>query len=242
MHARPLRERLIRGRSLPGILHAAAILALASGLSCLVLYTLAEADQRIVSARAVDAFHQVRDDVPAVAPDQSLWSASRRAAYREARLTDAGAPAALLRISSIDLLAPIFNGTSDIVLNRGIGWIEGTSAPGGSGNVGLAGHRDGFFRGLEDLRVGDSLEIQTIDASLEYRVTRISIVEPTDVHVLDATEGPSVTLVTCYPFFFAGSAPQRFIVRGVLDEQSARVRKTGTETVSAGSSGNNNRR
>lgn len=231
MHTRSLRQGLIRGRRLPGILDAGAAMALASGLFCLALYTLAEAEQRIASAAAVNAFHQARDAALASAPDQTLWSASRQAAYGEVRHVDAGAPAALLRISSIDLLVPIFNGTSDLALNRGIGWIEDTAAPGVAGNVGLAGHRDGFFRRLADLRIGDSIEIQTLYASFRYRVTDTSIVEPTAVHVLDPTEEASVTLVTCYPFYFVGSAPQRFIVRGVLDEPSTQVGETGPAVV-----------
>lgn len=232
MPARSARDRLIRCRRLPGALKVAAALTLGPGLACLALYTLAETDQRIASTAAVNAFQEAREGALTQTPNQTLWSASRRAAYDEARLTDAGTPAALLRIPSIDLLVPVFEGTGELALNRGIGWIEGTAAPGGGGNVGLAGHRDGFFRRLKDLRVGDSLEIQTMEASLEYRITRIAIVEPTDVQVLDPTEEPSVTLVTCYPFFFVGSAPQRFIVRGVLDDSSTQAGNAGPGVVS----------
>jgi sortase A len=104
------------------------------------------------------------------------------------------------------------------VLNRGAGWIEGTAGLGSSGNVGVAGHRDGFFRGLKDINEGDAIEIATIDGSLTYKVSEIMIVEPKDVYVLEPTPDPSVTLVTCYPFYFVGNAPQRYIVRAVLED------------------------
>jgi sortase A len=87
--------------------------------------------------------------------------------------------------------------------------------PGSAGNVGLAGHRDGFFRGLKDIQPGDEIEVEAIGRIDRYRVERTWIVNPEDVSVLDPTGEPSVTLVTCYPFYFVGSAPQRFIVRAV---------------------------
>jgi len=123
----------------------------------------------------------------------------------------------VLEIPSLKLTVPIFVGTSELQLNRGVGWIEGTAMPGDEGNVGLAGHRDGYFRGLKDLKVGDTIEVESIGRTLRYRVTQLKIVEPTDVSVLDPTDEPSVTLVTCYPFYYVGNAPQRYIVRGTLD-------------------------
>jgi sortase A len=186
-------------------------------LTCLAFYTVAKADQKVASAAAGIAFEQALDEVLRRQPDRTLWSAKRRAAYDQALPIGSSAPTALLRISAIDLLVPVFDGTSETVLNWGIGWIETTAAPGSDGNVGLAGHREGFFRRLEDLEVGDMLELQTVGASVRYRVASISIVEPSDVHVLDQSDEPSVTLVTCYPFYFVGSAPQRYIVRGVRD-------------------------
>ena len=102
-------------------------------------------------------------------------------------------------------------------MNRGAGWIEGTAELGTTGNIGLAGHRDGFFRGLKDIKSGDVIELETLDGSLTYRVSEITIVDPEDVYVLAPTPEPSVTLVTCYPFYFVGNAPKRYIVRGVLE-------------------------
>jgi sortase A len=210
-------------RRWPAVLQATAVCTLVSGLFCLGLYAIAQADQKIVSAAAVAAFQQARDDALARTPDRALWSPGRRSAYDEARPTEPAMPTALLRIPSLDLLVPVFDGTSELVLNRGVGWIETTAMPGTDGNIGLAGHRDGFFRKLKDLQIGDTVEVQTVEASRRYRVTDVSIVEPTDVHVLAPTGEPSVTLVTCYPFYYVGDAPQRFIVRGVIDQGSIRA-------------------
>ena len=94
--------------------------------------------------------------------------------------------------------------------------IEGTAIPGAEGNAGIAGHRDGFFRGLKDIGPGDVIELDTLKGNESYRVERVWIVDPEDVSVLDPTSTRALTLVTCYPFYYVGSAPQRFIVRAVL--------------------------
>jgi sortase A len=89
------------------------------------------------------------------------------------------------------------------------------------GNVGIAGHRDGFFRGLKDLQLGDRLDLTTPHAALAFTVDEITIVEPRDVHVLEPRSRPSLTLVTCYPFYFVGNAPQRYIVHASIDEPAS---------------------
>jgi sortase A len=101
-------------------------------------------------------------------------------------------------------------------LQLAVGHIRGTALPGESGNVGLAGHRDTFFRRLGDIRADDQIRIVTPEGTFHYRVARTDVVDPTDVWVLDDTSGSVLTLVTCYPFSFVGSAPQRFIVRAEL--------------------------
>jgi sortase A len=105
-------------------------------------------------------------------------------------------------------------------LNRGLGWIEGTSRPGEDGNVGIAGHRDGFFRALQDVGPGDVVELETAGSTRQYRVDSIQIVEPNAVHVLAPTDTAVLTLVTCYPFYHVGPAPQRFIVQAGLDRDT----------------------
>ncbi len=127
-------------------------------------------------------------------------------------------PLAVLRIARIRLVVPVLEGTSDVTLNRGVGHIEETAMPGTSGNSGIAGHRDGFFRSLKDVGVGDAIELETLQGKQTYRIERAWIVNPEDVSVLDPTPEQSITLVTCYPFYFVGSAPQRYIVRAVRAE------------------------
>lgn len=124
-------------------------------------------------------------------------------------------PIALLRITRVGLEVPVYADTGERNLNRGAGWVEGTAAPDDGGNMAIAGHRDGYFRSLKDVVVGDALELQSISRRVTYRVTEISIVEPEDISPLSATETPAVTLVTCYPFYFVGHAPQRYIVRAI---------------------------
>ena len=153
---------------------------------------------------------------PSGEPDLTLWDAGRVREWRAAVVEPAPAPLAILRIPKIHLEVAVLPGTDDIVLNRAVGLIEDTARPGTDGNAGIAGHRDGYFRGLKDIAVGDTIEIETLEGRERYRVERTWIVEPDDVSVLDPTPVRSITLVTCYPFYFVGSAPQRFIVRAVL--------------------------
>lgn len=148
-------------------------------------------------------------------PDFALWSSQRVVAWHKAIKEPFPAPLAVLRIPKLRLEVAVLPGTDDATLDRGLGHIDDTPLPGADGNTGIAGHRDGFFRGLKDVLPGDTIEIDALDRKDIYRVERTWIVEPTDVSVLDPTASPSLTLVTCYPFYFVGSAPQRFIVRAV---------------------------
>ena len=151
-------------------------------------------------------------------PDFSLWSQKRIDDYREARSADTRTPVAMLRIPELDIEVAVLEGTDEVTLNRGVGHIDGTPMPGEGGNMGLAGHRDGFFRPLKDVETGTRIELVTLTGSLNYRVTDVWIVDPSDVSVLADTAEPALTLVTCYPFYFVGNAPQRYIVRAVLDQ------------------------
>jgi len=148
-------------------------------------------------------------------PDTRLWSAGRIEAFRESFAQDPGVPLAVLRIPAVGLTAPILSGTDALTLNRAVGHIPGTAAPGDDGNVGIAGHRDGFFRGLKDVQVGDELRLETLAGTVSYEILELTVVEPDRVDVLDPTTEPTLTLVTCYPFYFVGSPPQRFIVTAV---------------------------
>jgi sortase A len=153
--------------------------------------------------------------VATATPDQSLWSPERIAAWRTALDDPAPAPLAVLRIGRIRLEVPVLPGTDDSTLDRAVGHIDGTALPGADGNLGIAGHRDGFFRGLKDIAAGDLIELETLREKYVYRVQRIWVVDQQDVSVVAPTASRALTLVTCYPFYFIGSAPRRFIVRAV---------------------------
>jgi len=144
----------------------------------------------------------------------TVWSPQRIKEY-QASLGAAGLPIGVLRIPSIHLNVPIYEGTSDDILKRGAGHIEGTAALNADGNSGVAAHRDSFFRLLKDVTAGDVIVLETTQKLERYRIEKTWIVSPSDVTVLTGTDSQTITLVTCYPFYFVGSAPQRFIVRAV---------------------------
>lgn len=171
-------------------------------------------------------------DLPTDLPvDYSLWDEGRIEEYEESLEHDFGPPLAIVRIPALDLQVPLLEGTDDLVLNRGVGRIVGTARPGELGNIGIAGHRDGFFRGLKDIGEGDTIELETLTATDIYRIDAITIVTPQDVHVLEHQSVPTLTLVTCYPFYFVGKAPKRYIVSATLVE-SDNVRASATDTAS----------
>jgi sortase A len=152
------------------------------------------------------------------APDQALWSEQRVEAWEKSRELVSGDVVAVLSMPALNLKVPVYQGSGDRQLDLGAGLIPGTSVPGETGNVGIAGHRDGYFRVLKDVQIGETLQLMTESGERRYRVTETVITDPWDVDVLASTETPSVTLVTCHPFYFIGSAPERFIVRAELDE------------------------
>ncbi len=150
-------------------------------------------------------------------PDFALWSEQRVQQYEETLGLGSAPPLAVIRIHRIHVEAPVIEGTDDITLNRGIGHIAGTAHFGESGNVGIAGHRDGFFRGLKDIRVGDRIDVEQPDRVQTYIVDQLEIVSSGDVGVLRSAGNPTLTLVTCYPFYYIGRAPKRFIVHAALE-------------------------
>ena len=118
-----------------------------------------------------------------------------------------------IEITRLGVAAMILEGTNDKTLRRAVGHISGTALPGQQGNVGIAGHRDTFFRALRNVRQDDEITLTTLDATYRYRVDSIKIVGPEDTQVLDNSSEDMLTLVTCYPFYFVGPSPERFIVR-----------------------------
>jgi sortase A len=149
-------------------------------------------------------------------PDYSLWSSKRIDDYHEGNRQRDDRPMAILTIEKLDLKVPVYNGTDEINLNRGAGRIKGTGRFSLPGNLGIAGHRDGFFRVLKDIELGDRVDLLTFKGKTEFVVSSITIVDPTDISVLAPTDDRTITLVTCYPFYFVGHAPKRYIVKGEL--------------------------
>ena len=124
-----------------------------------------------------------------------------------------GALIGRLRIPRLNVAVMVREGATESTLSRAVGHIPGTELPGQMGNVGLAGHRDTFFRPLRNIRKDDAIDLDTGHGTIRYSVTATQIVSPRDVEVLKASAGKTLTLVTCYPFYYVGSAPKRFIVR-----------------------------
>ena len=154
--------------------------------------------------------------LPVPAPEPAAPGAVRQPPARGAWVARMVAP-------SVRLSATVLEGSDDATLARGAGHIEYTSLPGEPGNVGIAGHRDTTFMAVKRLRTGDPIELTTSGGIYRYVITRTFIVEPEDVHVLDETDRPTLTLVTCYPFTFIGNAPQRYIVQAELVAETMRA-------------------
>ena len=197
------------------------------GLLLVTIFVAAYIHSRIFSRAAIEDFRALENQplpektAKSLADKQfnfdfSLWDNKRVVAYEESLKEHFAPPVAVLRISKVDLEVPVLSGTDDLTLNRGVGLINGTHRPGEGGNIGIAGHRDGFFRVLKDVGPGDMIELETLDRIDIYRVSQIVIVDPDDVSVLQPTSAPTLTLVTCYPFYFIGSAPKRYIVEASL--------------------------
>src|SRR5450759_5671896 len=178
---------------------------------------LESAKESAVRIEAIDGANHNTDLHPAPNTESSPWSIQRTKSYQ----ADLGKPVeslAVLRIPALHLEVAVLEGTDQVTLNRGVGRIAGTALPGQGGNIGIAGHRDGFFRRLKDIRPGDAIELVTISGTDILVVDRIRVTSPADVAVLRPRTKDSVTLVTCYPFYFVGPAPRRFIVQASLKE------------------------
>jgi sortase A len=224
--------------ALPGrIWHYFERALLLTGLALLAGYAAGVIDSALGRHHGLTAFANARADATAeisapssfsdinnralFRPDQSLWSPTRIEEFEASLAFPISLPQGILQIPTIDLVVPIFDGTAELTLNRGAGHIENTAIIGSTGNIGIAGHRDGFFRRLKDLGVGDLIVVEALTGTGQYRVLETRIVDPSEVSVLAPTDDAMLTLVTCYPFYFVGHAPQRYIVRAVLAGQES---------------------
>lgn len=118
-----------------------------------------------------------------------------------------------LSVPRLHLSAMVREGIDQKTLRLAVGHIPATALPGQNGNVGVAGHRDTFFRGLKDLRTADRIRFSTAQGDFDYQVDSLRVVDPEDVGVLAPSPDKVLTLVTCFPFWYIGNAPKRFIVR-----------------------------
>ncbi len=181
-------------------------LLLVIAVACLGYYAFASAETLLYQAyeeRELDAI-LASSNRPDVVP-----------ATRTNRVLRRGQTVGRIEIPRLGVSAIIKAGTDARTLQLAVGHIPGTSLPGEPGNVGLAGHRDTFFRRLRMIAPDDEIKVTTPEGVFSYRVARTDVVEPDDVWVLEPTDYSALTLVTCYPFTYVGSAPQRFIVRAL---------------------------
>ena len=148
-------------------------------------------------------------------PNFTNWSTSRIESYNSSFA--GGLPiAAILQIPAIDLSAPVVPGTTDAVLNVAAGHIAATAGIGEPGNMAIAAHRDSYFRRLGELRVGDTIDLVVNGETWTYKTRAHFVVDPQDTFVLNPTPSQTITLITCYPFYYVGAAPERYIVQGEL--------------------------
>ena len=186
---------------------------LAIAAVCLGYYTYVSAETMLYQAyenRELDAILQS-------APSRPEGTSSASATDARAR-PGPGSVIGRLEIPRLGVSTVVRAGSDARTLQLAVGHIPGTALPGEAGNVGLAGHRDTFFRKLSEIRPEDEIRMVTPEGTFRYFVERTNVVEPSDVWVLDPAGHPVLTLVTCYPFTYVGTAPQRFIVRASLQD------------------------
>jgi sortase A len=206
----------------PGFLTPVLILLAFYGLARIHgVITLHAAPRSLEANKAPEAAASGRADGDLRNIDYSLWSPARIKAYRDSLAKPSVAPLATLKIPKLRIVAPVLDGTDDLTLNRGVGRIQGTARLGEAGNIGIAGHRDSFFRGLKNIARGDKIELVTAHSTDIYVVNKVYITRPSDVNALRSGPAPEITLVTCYPFYYVGNAPQRYIVQAVRQNMRA---------------------
>ena len=177
------------------LLHLFEWLLLGLGLGCLGIYAYENVEARRFQAEQTAAFE--------------------RDAKAEKKIADfsTGSLIGMLDVPRLELSTPVIQGDDTRTLKRAVGHLPDTPMPWDEGNSAIAGHRDGLFRPLKDVKVGDEIRFRTTRAEYRYRVKKTTIVKPDDLSVLAPQDDPAtLTLITCYPFYYVGTAPKRFIV------------------------------
>jgi len=188
--ARPFRIALLR---------ATYYLFLATGIAGLTYVGYSLVDAHVYQAREQNAFDssQIKDVSKNEQPE----------------LIGEGAVIGEMQVPRLGLKIIVVQGDSDRILERAVGHIPETALPGQFGNVAVAGHRDSFFRPLRNIQSGDAITFKTHSDKFHYEVESTAVVLPSDVSVLRASSGRTLTLITCFPFYYVGAAPSRFVVR-----------------------------
>ncbi len=180
--------------------HLLEFLLLGFGIGCFAVFAYEHVEARRFQAEQSAAFE--RD-----ARSRATPGAVRR-----------GGLVGMLDVPRLQLSTPVIEGDDSRTLKRAVGHLPDTPLPWSGGNSAIAGHRDGLFRPLKDVKIGDAIRFRTTREEYRYRVTKTAIVMPDDLSVLAPHAGaPSLTLITCYPFYYLGSAPKRFVVHAVRE-------------------------
>jgi len=179
----------------------AAWVLLATGLIALGYAAYVVADAHAYQATERKRFEQARNNAVVVPHSNTVTALPEGEVIGE------------IQIRRLGLTAVVAQGESAATLQRAVGHLSDTALPGELGNVVLAGHRDTFFRPLKGVRPGDAITLKTQEGDFEYLVESSAVVRPSNIQVLEPTGGRTLTLITCFPFSYVGSAPDRFIVR-----------------------------
>lgn len=185
------------------------------GVVCLGTYALATLDARRYQSEEKAAFESRKATENALPADRTApenEAAPAAASGRGVESVETGTLLGLLEVPRLALSTAVVEGDDDATLSRAVGHLPDTPLPWQAGNSAVAAHRDTLFRPLKDIAVGDEIRFRTDAGDISYRVTRTSIVNPDDVSVLDPGKRDMLTLITCYPFYYVGHAPKRFIV------------------------------
>ena len=186
------------------LVHLFEWLLLGFGLGCLGMYAYETVEARRFQAEQTAAFER---------------GAKAQASPNEVRR---GGLVGMLDVPRLQLSTPVIEGDDTRTLKRAVGHLPDTPMPWDAGNSAMAGHRDGLFRPLKDVKVGDEIRFRTTRDELRYRVTKTSIVMPDDLSVLEPqSDSATLTLITCYPFFYVGNAPKRFVVHATRELASS---------------------
>jgi sortase A len=195
----------------------ARYLFLVLAVACLGLYSYAYLERVLYQTYESREFDRTADRTAAAfAASNDKITPIGRSSWKSVPSSRLSFPTALigrLSVPRLHLSAMVREGIDRNTLQLAIGHIPATALPGQAGNVGVAGHRDTFFRGLKDLRTKDEVHFSTLSGDFKYVVESLIIVEPDNVGVLAPSSENVLTLVTCYPFSYIGTAPKRFVVR-----------------------------